>query len=171
MPKKRYPISLIHVVILFLQNCQACTVWKMGNHGLASAANNLFLAFPVFYGTNGTFFLDNRDFSYSCSQTEGWQNGWHDFFITDDVINWKPEHERDFGDVCVKMELDGVIPLVREVGLSYNDLQMASALKVISRPLWPSSSPPVPLLSTAKDFCTIHSRRAHVLNGGAVRVK
>lgn len=142
MPRKRHLRSLSHI-FLFIQCCRACTVWKMGNHGLASAANNLFLAFPVFYGTNGTFFLDNRDFSYSCSETEGWQNGWHDFFITDDVINWKPEHERDFGDVCVKMELEAIIPLVREVGLSYNDLQMASALKVSfhSRSLPPCPGP------------------------------
>jgi hypothetical protein len=119
-----------YALIYVLQACQACTVWKMGNSGLASAASNLFLAFPVFYGTNGTFFIDNHEFFYSCSETDGWQNGWHDFFVTDDVLNWKPEHEHDFGTVCRRIDVGIIHPLLQEVQLTYNDLQTVSALKV-----------------------------------------
>eukprot|EP00884_Botryococcus_braunii_P015095 jgi/Botrbrau1/23587/Bobra.0141s0051.1 len=111
-----------------------CGRWESA--GLASAANNLFLAFPVFYGTNGTFFLDNRDFAYSCSESEGWQNGWHDFFVTDDVLNWKPAHERDFGNVCRRANVGMIHPLLQDVQLSYNDLQTASALKLWKLQPW-----------------------------------
>lgn len=124
-----------HLLLILVRCCHGCTVWKMGISGLASAANNLFLAFPVFYGTNGTFFIDNREFAYSCTETNGWQNGWHDFFITDDVLNWKPEHERDLGDVCRKIDLGITHPLLHDVEKSYNDLQLLSVLKVRSQSL------------------------------------
>lgn len=104
----------------------------MGTGRLASVVNNLFLAFPVFYGINGTFFIDNREFAYSCTETNGWQNGWHDFFITDDVLNWTPEYERKLGNVCRWLDHSMTPSLIHDVEKSYNDLQMLSVLKV-----WP----------------------------------
>jgi hypothetical protein len=153
-------LGIGYALVYVLQACQACTVWEMGISGLASAANNLFLALPVFYGTNGTFFIDNRQFSYSCSETDGWQNGWHDFFVTDDVLNWKPEHERDFGTVCRKVDVGIIHPLLQGVQLSYNDLQTVSALKVrLHFKPWPLESPFGPLPQHTLE--TLHVLECH----------
>jgi hypothetical protein len=109
----------------------ACTVWEFGYGGLASGINQFYLLYPIFDGTNGTFYLDNRFNPYSCSETGNRQNGWHDFFRVPGVLNWKEEEDKSLGSVCRRIkEAPEVMGLVDSVGLGYTELQTESALKV-----------------------------------------
>eukprot|EP00884_Botryococcus_braunii_P010355 jgi/Botrbrau1/19320/Bobra.0073s0052.1 len=115
----------------------ACTVWEFGAGGLASGLNLVYLLYPIFDATNGSFYLDNRKNPYSCSETDGWQNGWHDFFTAPGIINWKDEEDSALGPVCRRLA-DGkeVAALVESVGVTHAELQTESALKLWNLQPW-----------------------------------
>ena len=68
------------------RHVSACTVVQLrGDVGFATNALYLMRAAPIFHGQNGTLFVDNTDFQYSCAQ----DGGWHDFFAHDErLVPW-----------------------------------------------------------------------------------
>jgi hypothetical protein len=59
---------------------KACTVFEFEPTSFANSLSQLYTVFPFFNGTNGEFFVDNTDFLYSCTQIDGLNIGWHEFF-------------------------------------------------------------------------------------------
>jgi hypothetical protein len=130
--RKRWSKSLgiILLLVAFLTQAQGCTVYTLGSSSLPTAATNLLIALPIFQNTNGTLYIDNHDSPFSCSETEGWENGWHDFFETGEVLPWSPTLEKDLGGTCARFNDTDIIPMVPELKLSYLDLQTTAAVKV-----------------------------------------
>lgn len=93
----------------------------------------MYLLYPIFDNTNGSFYLDNRNNPYSCSETDGRQNGWHDFFTAPGVLNWKDEEDASLGDVCRRIkDAKEIYQLVDSIGVGQAELHTESALKVCS---------------------------------------
>lgn len=125
--------TAVHVLVLLVSSCMACTVWQMSGGGFAAGLNSLYLAYPVFFGTNGTFYIDAREMRYSCSTgMEGWQKGLYDFFQLNDVHRWTPSLESDLGDICARLDDSSINDILREVELPYSELQAQAALQVRS---------------------------------------
>ena len=79
------PLLTVLLLASSLAHSHACTVFEFQNDGFASNALYLMRAIPIFYGQNGTLFLDNRAFPYACSA----DGGFHDFFKYDEhLVPW-----------------------------------------------------------------------------------
>eukprot|EP00884_Botryococcus_braunii_P012233 jgi/Botrbrau1/2100/Bobra.0093s0008.1 len=137
MKRARLRNPAILIALGLVSCCQACTVWEFGRGGLASGINLLYLLYPIFEGTNGTFYLDNSKNPYSCSETGTWQNGWHDFFKAPGVLNWKQSDEQTLGKVCRRLsDAKEVMDILQKVGLDYAELQTESATKLWNFQPW-----------------------------------
>jgi hypothetical protein len=118
------------LLLIELLNVRGCTVYDLGTSSIPSAAATLFVAVPIFSSFNGSLYIDNHHSPFSCSETNGWENGWFDFFEPGDVQQWTPELEKELGKTCKYVTEKEVLPMVPEMHLSYLDLQTAAALKV-----------------------------------------
>lgn len=124
------------VLISQVSCCIACTVWRMSGAGFAAGVNSLFLAYPIFFGTNGTFYLDTRDMHYSCSSgVEGWQKGLYDYFQLNHVHRWTPALENELGGSCAIKDHSSINDIVEDIGVPYSELQAQAALQVRSSEL------------------------------------
>lgn len=61
---------------------RCCTVYEFNGSGFAANAFAIAHMVPIFHNTNGTFFLDNTNNHYKCSE----EGGWHDFFAWEDQV-------------------------------------------------------------------------------------
>lgn len=117
-------------VLLCILPVKACVVYDLGTSSLPSAAATLFIAAPLFSSWNQSLYIDNHRNPFSCSETDGWENGWHDFFELGDNLKWTPELEKEIGSKCRYINETDVLPLVPEIHVSYLELQTAAALQV-----------------------------------------
>lgn len=83
---------------------RACTVVQLLNDGFATNALYLMRAIPIFYRQNGTLYVDNTDFPYSCGQ----DGGFHDFF----------KYEEHLADWCAARALACFLAAVRRQRVS-----------------------------------------------------
>ena len=92
-------LSVIPVIVVWGHATLGCTIVTLDNSGFANNAYSLLHALPMFYRRNGTFFLDNSDFNYKCS--EG--GGWHEFFSGEDkIVPWSRPKELVHGPDCAR---------------------------------------------------------------------
>jgi hypothetical protein len=70
----------ILVVLKLATLAQCCTIYEFNGSGFAANAFAIAHMVPIFHDTNGTFFLDNTNNHYKCSE----EGGWHDFFAWED---------------------------------------------------------------------------------------
>jgi hypothetical protein len=61
---------------------RCCTIYEFNGSGFAANAFAIAHMVPIFHNTNGTFFLDNTNNHYKCSE----EGGWHDFFAWEDQV-------------------------------------------------------------------------------------
>lgn len=120
-------------ILLGFAFVRSCVVYDLGTSSLPSAAATLFIAAPLFSSWNQTLYIDNHRNPFSCSETDGWENGWHDFFEAGDNVKWTPELEKEIGPKCRYINETDVLPLVPEIHVSYLELQTAAALQVSPR--------------------------------------
>lgn len=80
---------------------RCCTIYEFNGSGFAANAFTIAHMVPVFHNTNGTFFLDNTNNHYKCSE----EGGWHDFFGWEDQVSTRlamthvTTHQQDSHDV------------------------------------------------------------------------
>jgi hypothetical protein len=73
------------LVLISIPAGQSCTVVELQNDGFATNMLYLMHAIPIFYQQNGTLYIDNTDFPYTCAQ----DGGFHDFFRYDEhLVPW-----------------------------------------------------------------------------------
>ena len=98
-------LSVIAVIALWGHATQGCTIIMLDSSGFASNAYSLLHALPIFYRRNGTFFLDNSDFNYKCSEN----GGWHEFFSGEDkIVPWSRPKELAHGPDCARFRREDV---------------------------------------------------------------
>ena len=98
-------LSVIAVIVVWGHATQGCTIVKLDSSGFASNAYSLLHALPIFYRRNGTFFLDNSDFHYRCSE----DGGWHEFFSGEDkIVPWSRPKELVHGPDCARYTREDV---------------------------------------------------------------
>lgn len=110
----------------------SCTVWQFFPHGFTANVHNFFAIFPLFYGEQGPFFLDNRNFPYACSSVDSTESGWFDFFETKSLglRPWTSELEATMKGSCRILSVDDVRPLTTQLRKDSFELQLQSTLKV-----------------------------------------
>lgn len=98
-------LSVVAVIVLWGHATQGCTIITLDNSGFASNAYSLLHALPIFYRRNGTFFLDNSEFNYRCSEN----GGWHEFFSGEDkIVPWSRPKELAHGPDCARFRREDV---------------------------------------------------------------
>lgn len=120
--------------IMFLRVSLACTVWKVRGHGFTANLHNLFSIFPIFDGRNGTFYIDNRYNSYSCTLSRGSENGWFDFFDSTDtgVLPWTAEEDISLNNTCRIISFTDVRQILTKINRDSVQLKAISVKKVRS---------------------------------------
>ena len=98
-------LSVFAVIALWGHAILGCTIITLDSSGFASNAYRLLHALPIFYRRNGTFFLDNSDFNYRCSEN----GGWHEFFSGEDkIVPWSRPKELAHGPDCARFRREDV---------------------------------------------------------------
>ena len=106
-----------------------CTIYEFNGSGFAANAFAIAHMVPIFHNTNGTFFLDNTNNYYKCSE----DGGWHDFFAWEDqLVPWTAEKEAQEPDApCVRHDISTVNKVVFEdLKLTWDELDFIGVKKV-----------------------------------------
>ena len=106
-----------------------CTIYEFNGSGFAANAFAIAHMVPIFHNTNGTFFLDNTNNYYKCSE----DGGWHDFFAWEDqLVPWTAEKEAKEPDApCVRHDISTVNKVVFEdLKLTWDELDFIGIKKV-----------------------------------------
>lgn len=124
----QYP-AIVTLFLNFLILIRCCTIYEFNGSGFAANAFALVHMVPIFHNTNGTFFLDNTNNHYKCSE----DGGWHDFFTWDDqLVPWSQEKEDAQPDApCIRHDISSVNKVVFEdLKLSWDELDFIGVKKV-----------------------------------------
>lgn len=108
---------------------RTCTIFEFSGAGFAANAFAIAHMVPIFHNTNGTFFIDNKNNYYKCSE----DGGWHDFFAWEDqLVPWTPEKEAEQPDApCVRHDISSVNKVVFEdLKLTWDELDFIGIKKV-----------------------------------------
>ena len=78
-------IAALLLLLISIPAGQGCTVVELQNEGFATNMLYLMHAIPIFYQQNGTLYIDNTNFPYTCAQ----DGGFHEFFRYDEhLVPW-----------------------------------------------------------------------------------
>eukprot|EP00884_Botryococcus_braunii_P005884 jgi/Botrbrau1/15297/Bobra.0371s0006.1 len=82
--------AIVLLLCLQLRWSEACTVFHFEPGGFAKSLTDLYITFPFFNGTNGPFYIDSRSFPFACTQIDGLNMGWHEFFQACWALSYLP---------------------------------------------------------------------------------
>ena len=121
--------------LLLAHRVQACTVVELDSSGFAENAYSLLHALPMFFNRNGTFYLDNSEFRYKCSE----HGGWHDFFSGEEnIVPWSQQKETMQGKECARYARHEVDELLHTVLQTKPDLLDFVGMKKVSFYIFPA---------------------------------
>jgi hypothetical protein len=116
-------------LLTWLHACEGCTVWKFSSHGFTSNLHTFFSVFPVFDVQNGSFYVDNRSNSYSCTSSHGSENGWFDFFDTSASV-LRPWNDVDAA-LCRTLTSEEARAVLAKLHRSSEEMQAVALRKVL----------------------------------------